>query len=551
MELLRNWLLHRPYIQSAALLLVLGNCVFLLASQSLWWLLQPAALWSLPVLSVVHLLLSGLLVSMHRWLFDLNAQAHAQQQSELELTSRVDELLQDAYLPLSRDSSLPDRLVLLRQTLQHQLRREQEIRQLVRVQGLVDHELAIGNRIYFESKLQHYLLDPAEPQSGALFLIQLSHPELSVGPNDAIQRLAGSADLIQQLVNHLAMSVLARVADADLALLIPGMEQKDAEQLGDRLAMVLSRASFFAGYEDFDLVHLGYVIYQQGQTSYQVMSEADMALKTAQLQGPNAAFGFYPEHKPKIKGSVWWRTELGNALREHRFLLSFQPVFSWQQHDIIQHEVLVRLQSSDGDKLAAAVFLPMAVNCGLTAALDQYVLSKAAKLCQLEQKMGVRCSVNMTVESLLNQDFTQWLQHSLQAGQLVASQLALEIDEYHLIKQYKKLKPKLVRLQQQGFSLIIDHVGLNISPCQYLTELPVEAVKLHASVVRHIDSQLEQQLFIRGLVASHQARGVKVIATGVESQAEWQMLQKLGVNGAQGFYFSQPLAELMPQAQLS
>jgi RNase E specificity factor CsrD len=193
----------------------------------------------------------------------------------------------------------------------------------------------------------------------------------------------------------------------------------------------------------------------------------------------------------------------------------------------------------------------MAVNCGLTAALDQYVLSKAAKLCQLEQKMGVRCSVNMTVESLLNQDFTQWLQHSLQTGQLVASQLALEIDEYHLIKQYKKLKPKLVRLQQQGFSLIIDHVGLNISPCQYLTELPVEAVKLHASVVRHIDSQLEQQLFIRGLVASHQARGVKVIATGVESQAEWQMLQKLGVNGAQGFYFSQPLAELMPQAQLS
>jgi RNase E specificity factor CsrD len=126
---------------------VLGNSVFLLASQSLWWLLQPAALWSLPLLSVVHLLLSGLLVSLHRWLFDLSAQAQAQQQSELELTSRVDELLQDAYLPLSRDSSLPDRLVLLRQTLQHQLRREQEIRQLVRVQGLVDHELAIGNRI--------------------------------------------------------------------------------------------------------------------------------------------------------------------------------------------------------------------------------------------------------------------------------------------------------------------------------------------------------------------------------------------------------------------
>lgn len=551
MQLLKNWLIRRSFVLSAVLLLLPGNACLLLCNLLLVWLVTPSVQVPLIYSGVAHLLLSAVLLLMLRGMRQQEAVITAQRKMHEEMASRVDELLQDAYLPLSRDSSLPDRLILLRQTLQHQVRREQEIRQLVRVQGLVDHELAIGNRIYFESKLQHYLLDPAEPQSGALFLIQLSHPELSVGPNDAIQRLAGSADLIQQLVNHLAISVLARVADADLALLIPGMEQKDAEQLGDRMAMVLSRASFFAGYEDFDLVHLGYVIYQQGQSGYQVMSEADMALKTAQLQGPNAAFGFYPEHKPKIKGSVWWRTELGNALREQRFLLSFQPVFSWQQHDIIQHEVLVRLQSSDGDKLAAAVFLPMVVNCGLTTALDQYVLSKAAKLCRLEQKNGVRCSVNMTVESLLNQEFMQWLQQSLQTGQLVASQLALEIDEYHLIKQYKKLKPKLLRLQQQGFSLIIDHVGLNISPCQYLTELPVEAVKLHASVVRHIDNQLEQQLFIRGLVASHQARGVKVIATGVESQAEWQTLQKLGVSGAQGFYFSQPLAELMPQAQLS
>ncbi len=551
MESLKNWLTSRPFVLSVLVLLLLENSA-LAATVLLAVKVLPVSLSTLLSVAIpAAVVLSVISAVLLYWLHQQAVSQREQAQVIAQLTNRVDDLLQDAYLPISRDSSLADRLSLLRQSLQHQVRREQEIRQLVRVQGLVDHELAIGNRIYFESKLQHYLLDPAEPHSGALFLIQLSHPELSVGPNDAIQRLAGSADLIQQLVNHQPLTVLARVADADLALLIPGMEQKDAEQLGERLAMVLSRASFFAGFEDFDLVHLGYVIYQHGQTGYQVMSEADMALKTAQLQGPNAAYGFYPEQKPKIKGSVWWRTELGNALREHRFLLSFQPVFSWQQRDIIQHEVLVRLQTSDQDKLAAAVFLPMVVNCGLTAQLDQYVLMKAARLCQAEQKNGVRCSVNLTVESLLNQDFMQWLQQNLQDGQLVATQIALEIDEYHLIRQYKKLRPKLIKLQQQGFSLIIDHVGLNISPCDYLTELPVDAVKLHASVVRNIDHQLEQQLFIRGLVASHQASGVKVITTGVESQAEWQTLQKLGVSGAQGYYFSQPLAELMPQTQLS
>lgn len=532
---------------SARLLISFGlGCMLLLTSTAL-----PDPAWRFAAGFGVVVVFSTLLWAGYQQLLQVR---HDLQQSRSELAQISDEithLMQDAYIPLSQQTLLPERLQLLRQALLLQQKREQEVRQLVRVQGLIDHELAIGNRIYFESKLQHYLQDPTEPAQGALFLIQLSHPELQVGPKDAVQRLSGCADLTQQLCSQFPLMVLARVAEADLALLLPGMEHKDAEQLGDRIAMVLSRASFFAGFEDFDLVHLGYVIYQRGQTGYQVMAEADMALKTAQLQGPNAAYGFYPEHKPKIRGSVWWRTELNNALNEHRFMLSFQPVFAWQQGDIMQHEVLVRLHSSDGDKLTAAVFLPMAVNCGLSRQLDQYVLSKAARLVQQEQKNSVRCSLNISVESLLQAEFLQWLLQEVQLGQLNPSQLALEFDEYHLSRQFKKLKVRLLQLHQVGFSLVVDHVGLSISTQDYVSELPLDAVKLHASVVRGIDHQLEQQLYIRGLVAGYQSKGIQVIATGVETAAEWQCLQKLGVAGAQGFYFSQPLSALMPQTQLS
>ncbi len=536
--------LHGRLLLNSALTLLLANSLLLLAGTLVLRLTSGT-------MSLLLLMLDLCFVPWFYLLYQQSRQTEAEQLQQAEAELQLRQLLQDAHLPLQPDASLAERLQLLRQSQQFQQKREQEIRQLVRVQGLVDHELAIGNRIYFESKLQHYLQDGSEAPGGALFLLQISHPELAVSTQDALQRMTGCADLLQQLTSHYSLAVLARVADTDFGLLIPGMQQKEAEQLGDRLAMVLSRASFFAGLGDFDLVHLGYVIYQQGQSMYQLMAEADMALKTAQLQGPNAAYGFYPEHKPKIKGSVWWRTELHNALEQNRFLLSFQPVFAWPQQEIMQHEVLVRLQSSEGEILTAAVFLPMAVNCALTAALDQYVLAKAARLCLQEQKNTVRCSINITAESLQSADFQQWLDQQLRQGELAASQLALEIDEYHLIKNYRKIKGKLMKLKQAGFSLIIDHVGLNISPCEYLTELPIDAVKLHSSVVRNIDSQLEQQLFIRGLVASHLAKGVKVIATGVETQAQWQTLQKLGVSGAQGFYFSQPLAELVPAVQIS
>jgi RNase E specificity factor CsrD len=471
------------------------------------------------------------------------------QQDFGQFESQLNQLLTGSHLPLAQDDSLTDKLLILQQNQQALVKREQEIRHLVRVQGLIDHDLAIGNRIYFESKLQHYLVDANEVPFGAFFLIQISHPDIDGPQANTIARLAGCAELLTQLTAHQPQAVLARLAENDLALLLPGMEQKDAEACGDRMASILSRSSFFIDYPDFDVLHIGYVIYQHGQTTYQVMAEADMALKTAQLQGPNAAYGFYPTHKPKIKGSVWWRTELTNALKEQRFLLSFQPVFSWEQHDVIQHEVLVRLHTSEADKLNAAVFLPMAANCGLSQAIDQFVLLKTARLCQAENIGQSRCSVNLSVETVLSKDWQQWLMEMINSEQLTAGQFAFELDEYHLLKNYKKLKPKLIQLQKLGFALIVDHVGLSIETCPYLDELQIEAIKLHPSVVRQLDQQLEQQLFIRGLIASHFAKGVKVIATGVENQQEWQVLKKLGVSGAQGFYFSQPLARIIPQDQ--
>jgi len=471
------------------------------------------------------------------------------QQDLGQFEMQLNQLLIGSNLPLAQDDSLTDKLLLLQQNQQALSKREQEIRHLVRVQGLIDHDLAIGNRIYFESKLQHYLVDANEMPFGAFFLIQISYTDTNANPATAVQRLAGCAELLTQLTAHLPQAVLARLAENDLAVLLPGMEQKDAENCGDRMASILSRSSFFVDYPDFDVLHIGYVIYQHGQTAYQVMAEADMALKTAQLQGPNAAYGFYPTHKPKIKGSVWWRTELTNALKEQRFLLSFQPVFSWEQHDVIQHEVLVRLHTSENDKLNAAVFLPMAANCGLSQAIDQFVLQKTAKLCQAENIGPSRCSINLSVDTVLSKDWHAWLLEMINNQQLKAGQFAFELDEYHLLKNYKKLKPKLMQLQKLGFALIVDHVGLTIEACPYLEELQIEAIKLHPSVVRQLDQQLEQQLFIRGLIASHFAKGVKVIATGVETQQEWQVLKKLGVSGAQGFYFSQPLARIIPQDQ--
>lgn len=497
---------------------LVSNLIFLLILMPLWWL----SLRQLKMLANEELVVHGLL-----------------EQLETKLELRVE-----------KGSPSHQRLYKVVQNLEQLLRRDQEVRHLVRVQGLIDHELAIGNRVFFESKLQHYLSDTSEVAFGALFIIQLAAPEPNAAGARPFLRLRACVDILQGVIASYSDTVIARLADNDLALLVAGLASKDMEKLGDKIAVLLSRASCFSEALEQDVVHIGYAGYQRGQTSYQVLSEADMALKTAQLHGPNAAYGFVQQDKPQAKGSVWWRSELSKALLEHRFSLSFQPVFSWQERDILQHEVLIRLQSREAGSVPAAIFLPMAYNCGLASEIDKYVLLKTARMCAVESRTFNRCSVNVSVQSLLDPVWWQWLEHMVLSGQIDPQQLAIEIAEHHLLRHYKPLKSKMLKLNKTGFALVIDQVGLVIDNTVYVDELPLESVKLHPSVVRNIDQHLEQQLFVRGMIAGFAGKGVRVIATGVELEAEWLALQKSGVAGGQGFYFSQPLTQIIAQSQL-
>ncbi|HEY0924437.1 EAL domain-containing protein [Rheinheimera pacifica] len=528
------------WLQLSALLLgaMLINAVMLAV--------QPIASAILLYVSVNIILLCSGAVAL--W-FGVDAQNTLTADAD-KLRSAIALLEDKLELKASRDDSPSVALAKVTNQVTHLLKRDQEVRHLVRVQGLIDHELAVGNRVFFESKLQHYLSDQSEVGSGAVYIIQLSHPEISRAGIKQVSRLKGCVDVLNGIAASYTDTVIARLSDTDLVMLIVGLNGKEMEKLGDRMAVLLSRASCFADCAEQDVLHIGYAEYQREQTSYQILSEADMALKTAQLHGPNAAFGFILQSdKPQAKGSVWWRSELNKALQEQRFALSFQPVFSWHDGEIIQHEVLVRLQSSDNGQIPAAIFLPMAHNCGLSSQIDQHVLIKTAKLCAADMGNYSRCSVNISIQALLEPQWWQWLDHMVLSGQLEPDTLALEISEHHLLKHYKQLRKSLIKLHTLGFALIIDQVGLVIDNAVYLDELPLESVKLHPSVVRNIDQHLEQQLFVRGLIASYAGKSIRVLATGVELEAEWQVLQKLGIAGGQGFYFSQPLNQIITQSQ--
>lgn len=529
---------------NAPLFLVVAIMLLSLTSGA-FYLLNPNSIAAATLVTGLVLLPCSLL-----WMY-FSYRLRKQQQNAVAQQQLITALYDQLEIKRTPEQTEVQQLAQISQRISHLLKRDQEVRHLVRVQGLIDHELEVGNRVFFESKLQHYLNDHTEPAFGALYLIQVHQPEAGVAGVRQLQRLRGCIDILHGMAAAYTDTVLARLSDNDLVLLVAGLAADDMAKLGDRMAVLLSRASCFTDCPDEDVLHIGYAAYQRGQASYQLLSEADMALKTAQLQGQNSAYGVVNQQdKTVARGSVWWRSELSKALQEQRFVLSFQPVMSWQDKDILQHEVLIRLHSTDGTKVPAAVFLPMASNCGLVGLIDQHVLLKAAKLSAVDSRHYSRCSINVSVSSLLDTQWWQWLEQMLLSGQIDPAQLALEVTEHQLLKHYKAAKRVLLKLHKAGFSLIVDQVGLLLETANYVDELPLESVKLHPSVVRNIDQHLEQQLFVRGLIAGYANKGVRVLATGVELEQEWLTLQKLGIAGGQGFYFSQPLNQIITHGQL-
>lgn len=191
-----------------------------------------------------YLLLNLPFVIWLAWLVWIRPYQQQFRQELQQLEQQTQLLLTHLDLPFHQETNPVTQLQRVLLKLQNWQKRDSEIRQLVRVQGLVDHELAIGNRVFFESRLNHYLTESGEVNSGAVFIVQLSHPEVHLSNLIKLQRLRGCVELIAELVSGWPEAVMARLAENDVALLIPGLNGKEAEQLGDRLAQVLSQANF-------------------------------------------------------------------------------------------------------------------------------------------------------------------------------------------------------------------------------------------------------------------------------------------------------------------
>lgn len=450
-------------------------------------------------------------------------------------------------LPVNDDNTIAEVIQSLQQQLKIAKSNQGRVDQLIREQALLDVETGIGNREFFTNRLEALLHE--EDARGAVFLIQVEGCDVIqslYGSQQSVGTLETLIQIIKNRLHHLSNYFIARRSEYEIALLIPGIYPDESTKLADKLLESLLKIDLPVGVNKDEFVHIGLSNFNFSDHCYQVMAEVDMALRSAQLQGPSQWF-MYDDGEvatESAKGSLRWRTFLTKAIERNAFVIFFQPVIAANTDFILHHEVLSKVRDRKGKLISARVFLPMAQKCGLSIEIDKLVFDQVCRLLKYEQKHHDACSLNISIDSLLNEDFIHHLILRLSEDPVIAKQIIIEISEYHLVHQLTKLTPVLKQLSELGIRLLADKVGQYIVSTDYLELCPINYVKLHRSIVYQLQDKIENQVFIQSLKMRCVESKVKIYALGVESKEEWHTLVRLGITGGQGHFFTEPVAQM-------
>jgi diguanylate cyclase (GGDEF)-like protein len=402
----------------------------------------------------------------------------------------------------------------------------------------------IGNRRYFDTQLQAQLKSNGEVHQGALLLIQLN--DLS-GINNRHGYQTGDA-LLKQAVGVLEQVIvdqedcmLARLTGSDFGLLIPGAAAEEADKVAATIIADLARLHSQGFADSSNVAQIGIALYTGEQNPVELMASADMALRSAQVQGPNTFYRYAAvSQSPEIHGRQEWKTYICEAVRTNKVILHAQPVVdAYVPETILHQEILVRISGQDNTLLNARTFMPMAEQLDISLDVDRAMLTQVFAYLSKEPG-GAPLAVNLSLASLRNFAFVDWLFEGLVKLPDSARKIEFEFSEFVAVRELRKLRSFVRRLRELGHGFGLDQFGRGFSAFGYLQSLHPDYVKIDSSYTEQIALNRDNQFLMRTLCNVAHSLDIVVIAQAVESQAQWEIMKELNVDGVQGYAVGRP-----------
>ena len=247
-------------------------------------------------------------------------------------------------------------------------------------------------------------------------------------------------------------------------------------------------------------------------------------------------------------------TELKNAIEAKSFEVFYQPQYDQRSNSFAQLEALLRWNHAEMGFIPPSVFIPLAEECQLIEELTEIVIDRVAD--DLKHRFSGECSVktlaiNISARLISDEESAMRLLRKIDSLSDFAESIVLELTETSMVQNKTSAKAFLNAARNRGFRIALDDFGAGHSSLQYLLEFPIDYLKIDRSFVQNLFVCEKSRKIIASIVALSSSLGLELVAEGVETQEDLQMLLKLGCSKFQGFYFSKALPSWQVQDFLS
>ncbi|MGQ0546477.1 MAG: EAL domain-containing protein [Betaproteobacteria bacterium] len=422
--------------------------------------------------------------------------------------------------------------------------------------ALYDPLTELPNRTLFHERLTQAI--EAGRRSGASLALALIDIERFKAINDTFGRQAGDS-VLKAVAGRLREAAgdidrVARLGSDAFALVFLAISS--AEEVRRRLqaGSHLFAAPLPVGEREVRLAaKVGIAVHpDDGADADALLRNAEAALKRAKETGERYMF-----YAPAINARVSEQLELEHRLREaverREFFLHFQPKLELATRRLVGMEALLRWKGPGGVPMPPAKFVPVLEQTGLILEAGEQAISSASAAYRLWQERGLdppRIAVNISAIQLRRNSFVADVLSALGAAASDGGGIDLEVTESLLMTDVEASIAKLKALRDAGMRISLDDFGTGYSSLAYLSRLPVDAVKIDRGFVRGMSESAGDASIVAAIISLAHSLRLKVVAEGVESEAQARILSELGCDQAQGYLFSPPVPAARIEALL-
>jgi diguanylate cyclase (GGDEF)-like protein/PAS domain S-box-containing protein len=426
---------------------------------------------------------------------------------------------------------------------------EQDIHQL----AFYDPLTKLPNRRLLLDRLQQALASSARSgEHGAIIFLDLDNFKTindTKGHDCGDLLLIEAAKRLQSCVRE--GDTVARLGGDEFVVMLEGLKGETervaalADEVGEKILAVLDRPYLIKEYELHCTSSIGINLFSgHGDSADDLLKYADIAMYQAKAAGRNTLRFFDPEMQVILEAHATLQAGLHHALEMSEFELHYQPKVNLRTGGVSGAETLLRWRHPERGLVSPTEFIPSLEESGLIVPVGTWVLRTACMQAKAWQIMGIEScgvAVNLSAVQLHGQDICAVVRQALGESGLEAKFLELEITESAIMKDVESAAQMLRDLKSLGVRLSVDDFGTGHSSLSYLKRFATDTLKIDQSFVRDITTDPDDALIARTIIGMAHNLGMKVVAEGVETEAQIAFLARNGCDEMQGYYYSKPL----------